>query len=457
MAWKIRCEYLLRIPAANTCRGAGKGRKRMNDKRNSGNTLYLECRSGISGDMTVAALLDLGATEENLRRTLAKLPVDGYEIKIQRVRKNGLDVCDFDVILEEEHTYTHGTEHTHAMHGEHEHSHETGAHMHEHGREHAHAHRTWRDIERLLRAADLKPRVLELSLKMFRFVAEAEGRAHGCAPEEVHFHEVGAVDSIVDIVGTAACLEELDVEKVVASDLWEGSGHVRCQHGVLPVPVPAVLAIAEAHGLTLRQTEQQGEMVTPTGAAIAALSEGRHPSRFRVKGVGLGAGKKEFPRANILRAMLIEEEPEGELWLLESNIDDCTGEALGYAMERLLEAGARDAFFTPIYMKKNRPAYKLSVLCDEERIREMDEILFRETTTIGVRRCWVERDTLERRFAEAETPLGTAKVKICTLPGGEETAYPEYESVKDLAGKSGKSYSEVYRLVKEAAEWGLRE
>lgn len=434
MAWKIRCEYLLRIPVANTCRGAGKGRKRMNDKRNPGNTLYLECRSGISGDMTVAALLDLGATEENLRRTLAKLPVDGYEIKIQRIRKNGLDVCDFDVILEEEHT-----------------------HMHEHGHEHAHAHRTWRDIEQLLRAADLKPRVLELSLKMFRSVAEAEGRAHGCAPEEVHFHEVGAVDSIVDIVGTAACLEELGVERVVASDLWEGSGHVHCQHGVLPVPVPAVLAIAEAHGLTLRQTEQQGEMVTPTGAVIAALSEGRHPSRFRVKGVGLGAGKKEFPKANILRAMLIEEETEGELWLLESNIDDCTGEALGYAMECLLEAGARDAFFTPIYMKKNRPAYRLSVLCDEEHIREMDEILFRETTTIGVRRCRVERDTLERRFAETETPLGTAKVKICTLPGGEETAYPEYESVKELAGKSGKSYSEVYRLVKEAAEWGLRE
>ena len=426
----------------------------MKDNGNRGNTLYLECRSGISGDMTVAALLDLGATEENLRRTLEKLPVGGYEIRVQRLRKNGLDVCDFDVILQEEHTHEHmhGADHTSAGHGEHEHAHEA-AHTHVH----AHEHRTWKDIEQILRTAELKPRVLELALQMFRSVAEAEGKAHGCAPEEVHFHEVGAVDSIVDIVGTAACLEELGVEKVLASDLWEGSGHVRCQHGVLPVPVPAVLAIAASHGLTLRQTEQQGEMVTPTGAAIAALSEGRHPSRFRVKGVGLGAGKKEFPRANILRAMLIEEEPEGELWLLESNIDDCTGEALGYAMERLLEAGARDAFFTPIYMKKNRPAYRLSVLCDEERIREMDEILFRETTTIGVRRCRGERDTLERRFAEAETPLGTAKVKICTLPGGEETAYPEYESVKELAGKSGRSYSEVYRLVKEAAEWGLRE
>ena len=411
----------------------------MDDK----NTLYLECRSGISGDMTVAALLDLGATEENLRRTLAKLPVDGYEIKVQRLRKNGLDVCDFDVILEEEaeygHTHGHGENHSHE-----DHSHE--------GHRHAHVHRTWEDIRKLLEAADLKPRVLELSLQMFRTVAEAEGKAHGCPPEQVHFHEVGAVDSIVDIVGTAACLEELGVEKVLVSDLWEGSGHVHCQHGVLPVPVPAVLEIAAAHGLTLRQTEQQGEMVTPTGAAIAALSEGRRPSRFRVKRAGLGAGKKEFPKANILRAMLIEEEPEGELWLLESNIDDCPGEVMGYAMDCLLEAGARDVFFTPIFMKKNRPAYKLSVLCDEEHIREMDEILFRETTTIGVRRCRVERDVLPRRFAEVQTELGAAKVKICALPDGEEVFYPEYESVRELAKRSGKSYREVYRLVKEEAE-----
>ena len=270
----------------------------MSDK----NTLYLECRSGISGDMTVAALLDLGATEENLRRTLAKLPVDGYEIKVQRLRKNGLDVCDFDVILEDEadhkhlqekmnghvqveHGHIHGHVdgsnmhvHEHEKHHEHIHEHREGRECeHDHGgaHTHAHVHRTWKDIEQLLETADLKPRVLELSRQMFRTVAEAEGKAHGCPPEQVHFHEVGAVDSIVDIVGTAACLEELGVEKVLVSDLWEGSGHVHCQHGVLPVPVPAVLEIAAAHGLTLRQTEQQGEMVTPTGAAIAALSEGR--------------------------------------------------------------------------------------------------------------------------------------------------------------------------------------
>ena len=447
----------------------------MSDK----NTLYLECRSGISGDMTVAALLDLGATEENLRRTLAKLPVDGYEIKVQRLRKNGLDVCDFDVILEDEadhkhlqekmnghvqveHGHIHGHVdgsnmhvHEHEKHHEHIHEHREGRECeHDHGgaHTHAHVHRTWKDIEQLLETADLKPRVLELSRQMFRTVAEAEGKAHGCPPEQVHFHEVGAVDSIVDIVGTAACLEELGVEKVLVSDLWEGSGHVHCQHGVLPVPVPAVLEIAAAHGLTLRQTEQQGEMVTPTGAAIAALSEGRPSSRFRVKRAGLGAGKREFPKANILRAMLIEEEPEGELWLLESNIDDCSGEAMGYAMDCLLEAGARDVFFTPIFMKKNRPAYKLSVLCDEEHIREMDEILFRETTTIGVRRCRVERDVLPRRFAEVQTELGAAKVKICALPDGEEVFYPEYESVKELAKRSGKSYREVYRVVKEKVE-----
>lgn len=402
------------------------------------NTLYLECRSGISGDMTVAALLDLGATEENLRRTLAKLPVGGYEIRIEKVRKNGLEVCDFDVILGEMRHEGHmheGHNHVEEAHGEHE---------------HAHMHRTWKDIEQILKEADLKPRVLELAMRMFQSVAEAEGKAHGCPPEKVHFHEVGAVDSIVDIVGTAACLEELGVEKILVSDLWEGSGHVHCQHGILPVPVPAVLEIAAAHGLTLRQTEQQGEMVTPTGAAIAALSEGRQPERFTVKRVGLGAGKREFPKANILRAMLIEEEPADDLWLLESNIDDCTGEVMGYAMDCLLEAGARDVFFTPIYMKKNRPAYKLSVLCDEEQIREMDEILFRETTTIGVRRCRVKRDILKRRLAEAETPWGKARVKICVLPDGAEVFYPEYESVKELARKTGKSYQEIYRTVREA-------
>ena len=200
----------------------------------NGNTLYLECRSGISGDMTVAALLDLGATEENLRAELAKLPVDGYEIQVKKIVKSGLLVSDFDVILE----------------------HEVPAHTHEHSHMHPHVHRSWAGIEKMLLESDLKPRVKALSLQMFRTVAEAEAKVHGHPVDEVHFHEVGAVDSIVDIVGTAACLDELNVDKVVVSELTEGCGHIRCQHGVLPVPVPAVLEIAAAHHLTFHQIEQ---------------------------------------------------------------------------------------------------------------------------------------------------------------------------------------------------------
>ncbi|GFI09444.1 pyridinium-3,5-bisthiocarboxylic acid mononucleotide nickel insertion protein [Lachnospiraceae bacterium] len=391
-----------------------------------GKTLYLECYSGISGDMTVAALLDLGATEENLRSTLEKLPLHGYKIKIGRVQKSGLDACDFDVILEEK------------------------AKNEEHAHGHKHEHRTWKDIAQMLDGAGLKPEVLKLSRQMFRIVADAEGKVHGRPADEVHFHEVGAVDSIVDIVSVAACMEELGVTKVLVSDLWEGQGHVRCQHGILPVPVPAVLQIAASHGLTLKQTEQQGEMVTPTGAAIAALSEGKRPDKFTIEKIGLGAGKRQFSRANVLRAMLIKEadEQEEKLWMLESNIDDCSGEALGYAMECLLEAGARDVFFTSIYMKKNRPAYQLSVLCDEEKIEEMNAVLFRETTTIGVRRYPVKRAALERRAEEVSTAYGPVKVKVCFL-NGEELRYPEYESVKKLAREHGAAYKEMYRLVRE--------
>lgn len=299
----------------------------------NGNTLYLECRSGISGDMTVAALLDLGATEENLRAELAKLPVDGYEIQVKKVVKSGLLVSDFDVILENEvPAHTHEQTHEHGDGEAHAHSHEHGdgeAHAHSHGHDdgkertyshgnghdeahshdhmHPHVHRSWAGIEKMLLESDLKPRVKALSLQMFRTVAEAEAKVHGRTIEEVHFHEVGAVDSIVDIVGTAACLDELNVDKVVISELTEGCGHIRCQHGVLPVPVPAVLEIAAAHHLTFRQIEQEGEMVTPTGAAIAALSEGQIPAAYCVKKVGMGAGKREYQNTNILRAMLIEE------------------------------------------------------------------------------------------------------------------------------------------------------
>ena len=390
-------------------------------------TLYLECYSGISGDMTVAALLDLGASEQVLKETLGSLGVDGYELRIGRVQKCGVEACDFDVAL---------TEHEH------------GEHRHEHG-EHRHEHRTYGDIRMLLENAGLQPGVRKRALEIFQVVAQAEGKVHKKPMEQVHFHEVGAVDSIVDIVGTAVCLEDLGIEKVYISRIYEGSGHVWCQHGKLPVPVPAVAQIAADYELPLVLTDQPGEMVTPTGAAIAAaLGEKEAIQSFTIPKIGIGAGKKDFKQANILRAMLVEPEEQEEIWELESNVDDCSGEMLGYAMESLLEAGARDVYFTPIYMKKCRPAYKISVLCQEADIRKLEEILFRETTTIGIRRKRMSRSVLNRELETRETSLGTVQVKFCERDG-ELWAYPEYESVRRLARETGKSYSAVYRRVKE--------
>lgn len=402
-------------------------------------TLYLECYSGISGDMTVAALLDLGASEQVLRDTLASLPVDGYELKIGRTQKCGVEACDFDVLLEEEHHHHH--------HHEHSHGHKL---FHRHEHEHTHVHRNYRDIKELLEKADLEPGVLCRALRIFEVVARAEGKVHGKPMEEVHFHEVGAVDSIVDIVGVAACLNDLGIDRVYVSSIYEGTGHVWCQHGKLPVPVPAVAQMVSDYHLPLVITEQKGEMVTPTGAAIlAALGETKMPSAFSIKRIGIGAGKKDFPKANILRAMIIEPEEQEDVWELETNVDDCSGEILGYCMESLMEAGARDVYFTPVYMKKCRPAYKISVVCAEDKIRAMEEILFRETTTIGIRRCRMSRSTLKRRIVEKETPIGTVLVKECELSGGTRQ-YPEYESVKRLAKETGLSFKEVYRISMES-------
>ena len=267
---------------------------------------------------------------------------------------------------------------------------------------------------------------------MFMIVAEAESKAHGKPIEEVHFHEVGAIDSIVDIISTAVCVDDLGIDDIFVSELYEGTGHVHCAHGLMPVPVPATLNIASANNLTLKITDAKGEMVTPTGAAIAAALKNmdRLPAEYRIRRIGLGAGKKDFPKANILRAMILETDDqisaggvntsglvdvsrkedlspeEYSVWKLECNLDDCTGEMLGYCMDRLFEAGARDAYFTPIFMKKNRPAYMLSVLCLKDKISELERIIFSETTTIGIRRYPVERSVMKRFRKTVSTPYG---------------------------------------------------
>ena len=305
-----------------------------------------------------------------------------------------------------------------------------------------------------------------------RIVAEAESKAHGLPIDQVHFHEVGAIDSIVDIISVAVCLHDLGITKVAVSSLAEGKGYVRCQHGVMPVPVPATANIAAAHGLELKLTDNDGEMVTPTGAAIAAAlrTEEELPEHYVIEKIGVGAGNKDFKNANILRAMLIrptednrckpeknrqdtgenQQNTEEKLWILETNMDDCTGEALGFVMECLMEEGARDVWYTPAYMKKNRPAYVLRILCTDDKREAMEAAVFAHTTTIGIRRWPVERTVLEREVRRVETRYGAADVKV-SRNAGVEYFYPEYESVRRICREQGLAFTEVYHALKEDA------
>ena len=444
-----------------------------------GKTLYLECYSGISGDMTVAALLDLGADREVLEKTLGSLGVDGFRTEITRVKKSGLDACDFAVILDEAHEnhdhdmeYLHGHlyerhghdhgehhEHSHSEHNEHHHGAEHHhVHEHRHGEEphaHHHEHRGMKEIREILLSSSMTDRAKEIALSVFEILSAAEAKAHGVPADQVHFHEVGAVDSIVDVAAAAVCLDNLDVTEVIVPKLCEGTGTVRCQHGILPVPVPAVANIVKQNHLNLQITNVEGELVTPTGAAIAAAVRTSDvlPDRFTIEKTGLGAGKRQYACPGFLRAMIIRPEDNSEkdrIYRLETDIDDCTGETLGLTMDKLFAAGAREVHYTPVYMKKNRPAYELIVICTEEKIRKMEEVIFRETTTIGVRRIPMERTVLKRRQQNIKTPFGEAEAKICTLPDGREVCYPEYESVQSLAAEAGLGFQEMYRQIQNS-------
>lgn len=449
------------------------------------NSLYLECNAGISGDMTVAALLDLGADEKVLRDVLDSVPADGFSIAISRVKKAGVDCCDFNVVLDKEHenhdhdmAYLHGdetvyaelsgqdhTEHSHA-HSDHEHtehSHDHSDHDHtEHTHHHHHEHRGLPEIREIMNHTQMTENARSLALKIFEILAKAEAKAHATDIDHVHFHEVGAIDSIVDIIAVAVCIDNLEIDKVYVPKLCEGMGTVRCQHGILSIPVPATANIMEAYQLPIEIMHVQGEFVTPTGAAIVAAlkTDTRLPGRFCIKKIGLGAGKRTYQRPSILRAMLIEacdvtDDTENNtenhterdaICKLETNIDDCSGEILGYTMERLFAAGARDVHYMPVFMKKNRPGWQLNVICDETKIAELEQIIFEETTTIGIRRIPVERSVLDRQIQKVMTPLGEAEVKVCQI-GQKKKIYPEYESVVKLCKEHHMTYQEVYDLI----------
>ena len=432
-------------------------------------TLYLECYSGISGDMTVGALLDLGADRKAVEEAVDSIRpfVQGFDIAVTRVQKAGIDACDFNVMLDREHEnhdhdmeYLHGHDHGeanphghehHQVHEEgHHHGHDHGGEHHGHGAVHHHAHTELAEITDVLNKAKLTDGARALAIKIFGILAEAEAKAHDEPLSEVHFHEVGAVDSIVDIMSAAVCMDSLKekyhITDVTVSELYEGHGSVRCQHGILPVPVPATANIMEAYGLPVHFMEMQGEFVTPTGAAIAAAvrTTERLPGSCRVVAQGVGAGKRNYEKASLLRAMIMEvpEERQDAIYKLESNIDDCPGEALGYVMDRLFDAGARDVYYTPVYMKKNRPAYQLNVICIEQHIPRLEQIIFRETTTIGIRRVEMERTVIEREQRLYNTGLGKIEVKVCG-----DRIYPEYEPLAAACRERGIAYLDAYNRV----------
>ena len=428
--------------------------------QNSDKILYLECGTGISGDMTVAALLDLGADQEKLLKVLDGIPGHGFKAQISRVKKSGIDCCDFNVILDEEHDgHDHDMEylygHLDGESGHHDHTHEHD-HHHDHGHGHHHHHTGMREIRDIIGNLEMTEGARDLALRIFEILAQAESEAHGVPADEVHFHEVGAIDSIVDIVAAAVCFDDLGIRNVAVTGIAEGSGTVRCQHGILQVPVPAVANIAKVHRLPMRFTSRKGELVTPTGAAIVAalMTRGELPERFVIERTGLGAGKREYEIPSILRAMVIEPCEEVKkagheadtVWKLECDIDDSTGEQLGYALEKLYQEGAREAHFAPVFMKKNRPGWELTVICDKEHLEKLEDVIFSQTTTIGIRRQEMERTVLTRKTVDVKTRFGVIPVKI-SGEGAYRRVHPEYEKVSGAASEHGVPFGAVYDEV----------
>ena len=452
-----------------------------------GKTLYLDCSSGISGDMTVAALLDLGASEQHLREALSSLPAHGFDVAVTRVRKSGLDACDFDVRLDaahenhdhdmawlyghldaSDHEHGHAREHEDAHDHEHDHGH---AHDHEHSAEHDHAHhhhhehRSLADVRAIIDASAMSEHAKKLAHAVFGKLAEAEAKAHGATPETVMFHEVGAVDSIVDICSVAICLDDLGVTEVIVPSLAEGHGTIRCAHGIMPVPVPAVVNLCQAADIALVPAPVTGELVTPTGAAIvAALRTGSVlPASYAIERVGYGAGKRAYENCSgVLRAVLIAsagsddagDGDRGTVTKLECDLDDCTGEALSRVIELLMAAGAREAHAIPIVMKKGRPGHQLEVVCNGELAPALERIIFENTTTIGIRSMDMRRHALPRTPDGIETPYGRVATKLVVMPDGRVRAYPEYSSVVKACERAGASFQDVFRATQAAADAG---
>lgn len=407
-------------------------------------TLYLECTMGAAGDMLMAALLELLPEPERFLEKMNSLGLPGVTVSCEPMAKCGIHGTHMRVTMHGE------EEESHDAHDHHEHEHHHHDHDHDHSHEHEHhhhhhSHSSMADITAQLAALELPQNVKENARAVYAQIAEAESHAHGVPVEQIHFHEVGTLDAVADIVGVCLLLDMLKPERIVASPVHVGSGHVHCAHGVLPVPAPATAHILR--GVPTYGGEIQGELCTPTGAALLKhfAAEFSPMPEMAVEKIGYGMGKKDFPRANCVRAFWGEtvEHPKTDTIVeLDCNLDDMTGEALAFAAEELLRAGARDVFTTPIFMKKGRPAYLLSCICTAEQADEMAALIFRHTTTLGVRKKVCERYVLDRAAETVQTPYGEARCKTASGYGVEKRKL-EYEDVARLARENNVPLSAV--------------
>lgn len=389
--------------------------------------LYFDCSSGISGNMTLGALLEIVEDKQYLLDELKKLNVDGYKIEISKKVKNGITGTYVDVVLEQEHHHHHA---------------------HDHLDHHHHEHRNIHDIYEIIDTSSIDDKSKDLAKRIFERVAKAEAKVHNKPLEEVHFHEVGAIDSIIDIVGTSILINKINPDIIISSIVNDGYGFIECAHGTISVPVPATSEIFANSLVKFRQIDIDTELVTPTGAAIIAELATKFtmlPAMDTQK-IGWGAGSKDLKIPNVLKVYYGDiEEQEEDFVVMETNIDDCGGEILAYTEEVLFENGALDVFYTPIFMKKNRPAYRLTVACRKADIFKLQNIIFKQTTTIGIRYRFESRTELARELVEIDTKYGKLKAKK-VINNGETYVYPEYESMKKLAISNNIPLKELYKL-----------
>ena len=376
---------------------------------------YFDCFAGISGDMTLGALVDAGLSFAALKSELDKLSVREFTLSQRRVEKHGIAGTKIDVNARE-----------------------------------GHVHRHLKDVLKIINSSSISASAKEKAARVFQKLAEAEAKIHGTTIEAVHFHEVGAVDAIVDVVGAIVGLELLNIEAIYASKFRFGSGHTRGAHGAMPIPVPAVVEMTK--GFPAERTDIPYELVTPTGAALltALASNIGETIQLRTESTGYGAGTRDVEQVpNLLRVEigeLVADPQTDSPVLLETNIDDMTPEIYGYLIDRLLEAGARDAFLTPVIMKKGRPGIQLTVLTDPNKETELTQLIFLETTTLGIRRLPVQRHTLERRTDTVQTPYGPIRVKIADI-GGKQRITPEYDDCARIAREKQVPILDVYKAV----------